>query len=242
MECISLYFQKGENMNQKNIFKVTTVLILAVIVLFYPLTGCALQPAEKHTVPQIRFDDADKWVRIFEDPKRAEWQQPDKVVEVMNLKDGDMVVDIGAGTGYFTRRFARSVGPGGRAFGLDIETSLVNYMKEDAKKLNLKNYEARVIKTDDPELGTNSADVVFLCNTYHHIENRIGYFKEVSKSLKPGGRVVIVDFYKKDLPIGPPPHHKMSQKNVKKEFKQAGYKLIRSHDFLPYQYFLEFGL
>lgn len=229
-------------MNQKHILKMTSVFILTMIVFLHPLTGCALQPAEKHTVPQIRFDDADKWVRIFEDPRRAEWQQPDKVVEVMDLKPGDVVADIGAGTGYFTRRFARTVGPGGRALGLDIETSLVNYMNEDAIKLNLKNYEARVVKPDNPELGTNSVDVVFLCNTYHHIENRIDYFKSVSKALKPGGRVVIVDFYKKDLPVGPPPDHKMSQKAVRKELQQAGYKLIRSHDFLPYQYFLEFGL
>jgi ubiquinone/menaquinone biosynthesis C-methylase UbiE len=145
-------------------------------------------------------------------------------------------------TGYFTRRFARAVGPEGRAIGLDIETSLVNYMKEDAQKLNLKNYEARIVKADDPEFPLRSVDVVFLCNTYHHIDNRGDYFRKVSKGLKAGGRVVIVDFYKKELPIGPPPAHKMSQENVKKEFKQAGYKLIRSHDLLPYQYFLEFGL
>jgi ubiquinone/menaquinone biosynthesis C-methylase UbiE len=91
-------------------------------------------------------------------------------------------------------------------------------------------------------MGFESVDVVFLCNTYHHIENRVDYFRNVSKALKPGGRVVIVDFYKKTLPVGPSPHHKLSQKNVKKEFKQAGYHLIRSHDFLPYQYFLEFGV
>jgi ubiquinone/menaquinone biosynthesis C-methylase UbiE len=229
-------------MNKKHNVKMTTALIFALMLLLYPFTGCALQPAEKHTVPQIRFDDAEKWVRIFEDPKRAKWQQPDKVVKIMNLKPGDVVADIGAGTGYFTRRFARAVGPEGRAIGLDIETSLVNYMKEDAQKLNLKNYEARIVKADDPEFPLRSVDVVFLCNTYHHIDNRGDYFRKVSKGLKAGGRVVIVDFYKKELPIGPPPAHKMSQENVKKEFKQAGYKLIRSHDLLPYQYFLEFGL
>jgi ubiquinone/menaquinone biosynthesis C-methylase UbiE len=98
------------------------------------------------------------------------------------------------------------------------------------------------VKADDPEFPLRSVDVVFLCNTYHHIDNRGDYFRKVSKGLKAGGRVVIVDFYKKELPIGPPPAHKMSQENVKKEFKQAGYKLIRSHDLLPYQYFLEFGL
>lgn len=229
-------------MNQKHILKMTTALIFAVIVLLYPLTGCTLQPAEKHTVPEIRFNDVEKWVKRFEDPKRLEWQKPDEVVRKLRLKPGDVVADIGAGTGYFTRRFARAVGPEGRALGLDIETSLVNYMKEDARKFNLKNYEARVVKPDDPELPPQSVNVVFLCNTYHHIDNRVDYFKNVSKALKPGGRVVIVDFYKKKLPVGPRPHHKLSQKAVRKELQKAGYRLIRSHDFLPYQYFLEFGV
>jgi ubiquinone/menaquinone biosynthesis C-methylase UbiE len=235
-------YKKGEGMNQKHIMKVITAVIFALMLLLNPLAGYTLHPSEKHEVPQIRFSDVEKWVKRFEDPERLEWQKPDKVVEEMNLSPGDVVADIGAGTGYFTRRFARAVGPKGRALGLDIEHSLVNYMKEDAEKLNLKNYEARVVKPDDPELGLKSVDVVFLCNTYHHIENRIDYFKRVSKSLKPGGRVVIVDFYKKQLPVGPGPHHKLSQKAVREELQKAGYKLIRSHDFLPYQYFLEFGV
>jgi hypothetical protein len=108
-------------MNQKHILKMTTALIFAVIVLLYPLTGCTLQPAEKHTVPEIRFSDVEKWVKRFEDPKRLEWQKPDEVVRKLSLKPGDVVADIGAGTGYFTRRFARAVGSEGRAFGLDIE-------------------------------------------------------------------------------------------------------------------------
>jgi ubiquinone/menaquinone biosynthesis C-methylase UbiE len=195
---------------------------------------------EQHEVPQFRFSDVERWVKRFEDPKRHEWQKPDQVVKALNLEPGSVVADIGAGTGYFTRRFAKAVVPGGRALGLDIENSLVNYMKEDARKLNLKNYEARVVKLDDPELEPRSVDVVFLCNTYHHIDNRNEYFKKVSKSLKPGGRVVIVDYYKRKMPEGAPPRHKLSKNAVVQEFKDAGYRLLRSHDFLQYQYFLEF--
>jgi ubiquinone/menaquinone biosynthesis C-methylase UbiE len=233
-------------MKHKNIIKLSACFIFTLIFLLYPVAGHTLHPAqepvEKHKIPQIRFDDVDKWVKRFEDPNRQEWQKPDEVVKALNLKPGSVVADIGAGTGYFTRVFARAVGPKGRALGLDIEHSLVNYMKEDARKLNLKNYEAKVIKTDDPELGPNSVDVVFLCNTYHHIDNRVQYFGSISKSLKPGGRIVIVDFYKKKMKEGPPPRHKLPKEAVIKELKDAGYRLIRSHDFLPYQYFLEFGM
>ncbi|HDH00900.1 MAG TPA: class I SAM-dependent methyltransferase [Nitrospirae bacterium] len=165
-----------------------------------------------------------------------------EVVKSLNLKQGDVIADIGAGTGYFTRLFAKAVGPLGKALGLDIEPSMVKHMKEDAQKLGLKNYEARVVKTDDPELKPGSVDVVFMCDTYHHIEDRVNYLKQMSKGLKTDGRVVIVDFYK-NSPVGPQdPGHKLAEKVVLEEFRQAGYSLIRSHKILPHQYFLEFGL
>lgn len=215
------------------------------IILFLAYPAAVFAGEEKHQLPhaQQQFSDIQKWVEIFESPDRAEWQKPDEVVQKMNLKSGDVVADIGAGTGYFTRLFAKAVGTQGRAIGLDIEASMVEYMKEDARKLSLKNYEARVVKPDDPELAAKSVDVIFICNTYHHIEGRGNYLKRLASALKHNGRIVIVDFYKKPLPVGPRSSaHKISEEEVEKEFQKAGYRLIRSLDFLPYQYFLEFGL
>jgi ubiquinone/menaquinone biosynthesis C-methylase UbiE len=212
-----------------------------VLILILSSMGCA-QTQEHHSKSsQHRFDDIEFWVKVFEDPARDSWQQPAEVVKTMNLKSGDVVADIGAGTGYFTRRFAVAVGAKGKAIGLDIEQSMVTYMQEDAKKLNLHNYDARVVKFDDPELAPQSVDVVFLCNTYHHIEKRVAYFRNVSKSLRANGRVVIVDFYK-DSSMGPPRDHKLAKDVVTKEMKEAGYRLIKSHTMLEHQYFLEFGL
>ncbi len=227
-------------MRKKHGKTLSVCVIIHFLFLLLPFTLPALQSAEEHVVPKFRFSDVERWVKRFEDPKREEWQKPDEVVKALHLQPGDSVVDIGAGTGYFTRRFAQAVLPGGVALGLDIEHSLVNYMKEDARKLNLTNYDAKVVMPDDPELEPQSADVVFLCNTYHHIDNRTDYFRRISKSLKPGGRVVVVDYYKKEMPEGPPQRHKLSKEAVLQEFKEAGYRLLRSHDFLPYQYFLEF--
>lgn len=226
----------------KNRFLKEIIIVLALTVLI-PVYGCAERHKNQAQSSQPGGDYVKFWMQEFEKPERDEWQMPDKVVKTLNLKPGDVVADIGAGTGYFTRRFARAVGPEGRALGLDIEPEMVGYMKKDAQKLNLKNYEARIVKTDDPELEDGSVDVVFLCNTNHHIENRVEYFSKLSKSLKKNGRVVIVDFYRKPLPVGPPSvEHKLSKDVVLKEFPLAGYHLVRSHDFLPYQYFLEFGL
>ena len=218
-------------------------LISATSLLLSPVTGGTGEEKHHKSHSQQRFNEIQKWVDIFEDPARAEWQKPEEVVKKLELKPGGTVADIGAGTGYFTRLFAVAVGPEGKAIGLDIEPSMVEYMKEDAKKQGLTNYEARVVKPDDAGLPLKSVDVVFICNTYHHIEDRINYLKRLSKALKPNGRIVIVDFYKKPMPVGPQSvAHKISEEEIKREFKKAGYRLTKSLDFLPYQYYLEFSL
>lgn len=213
------------------------IITFAVLVVFS--VSCIGQ--QTHQRSDHRFDDITVWVKAFEDPQRDEWQRPDEVIRIMKLTKGNVVADIGAGTGYFTRRFAAAVGPEGRAIGLDIEQSMVEYMNKDARKLNLNNYSARAVGADDPGLAPRSVDVVFLCNTYHHINDRVTYFRKISAGLKPEGRLVIVDFYKKDLPYGPPPVHKLTKDVVIEEMQQAGYSLRQELHFLPYQYYLEFG-
>lgn len=181
--------------------------------------------------------------QYYSDPGRDEWQKPEEVIRTMNLKPGDVVADIGAGTGYFTGRFATAVGPGGKALGLEISESLVKRMNEDAERMGLDNYQALLVKTDDPGLEPGSVDVFFLCDAYHHLDNRTAYFRNAAKYLKKDGRVVIVDFYKKEMPVGPrSSSHKVSREVVLEEFSQAGYTLLNQKDFLPYQYYLEFGL
>lgn len=191
-------------------------------------------------IPRHEMDKAENWIAIFEHERRDEWQEPDKVIENMNLKEGDVVADIGAGSGYFTRRFAKVVGPAGKAYGVDIEPELVKYMEGDARRLNLANYMPKLSTMADSGLQYNSVDVVFICLTYHHIEDRINYMNKLKKVLKKGGRVIIVAFYKKKMDFGPPPDNKISEEVTIEEMKEAGYRLTRRLDFLRYQYFLEF--
>ena len=225
------------------LFKRTTfcsALFLSLLLVF-TLTSCNGQ-ITKHNhekATEQRFNDIDKWVKAFEDPERVKWQKPAEVVKAMDLRAGDVVADIGAGTGYFTRLFALAVGTEGKAIGLDIEESMVNYMKEDARKLGFANYEAKVVPTDDARLAPDSIDVVFLSNTYHHIANRVDYFKAVAKGLKKDGRVIIVDFYK-NTDFGPPRDHKLAKAVALKEMNEAAYQLVKTHNILEHQYFLEF--
>jgi arsenite methyltransferase len=220
----------------------TRRLTIAVLALTMALTGAADALAQQHVeTAHHDFHDAAHWATIFDSPERIKWQQPDAVLEALKLKPGQTIVDIGAGTGFFTRRFARAVGPNGRAIGLDIEPSMVAYMNADAKKLGLKNYQARLVKPDDPALAPHSVDVVFFCDTLHHLDHRAAYLGKVLPALKPGGRVIDIDFKKEALPVGPPPEEKISLPLINAEFHDAGFRLIAKHDFLPYQYFVEFA-
>jgi cyclopropane fatty-acyl-phospholipid synthase-like methyltransferase len=173
---------------------------------------------------------------------RDSWQKPDEVVKSLKLKPGDVIADIGAGRGYFTRLFAQAVNPGGQAVGLEITSYNVDAMKRDADQSGLDTYKAVLVESDDPGFEPQSMDVVFLCNAYHHLSNRVDYFKKVSGGLKKDGRVVIVDFYNRRMDVGPPPSHTLAKKVVLEEMKNAGYQLLSDRDFLEYQYYLEFGL
>ena len=113
-------------------------------------------------------------------------------------------------------------------------------MKADTKKRHLKStrdvWSSRTIPRSPP----HSVDVVFFCDTLHHINNRGAYLRKLLPALKPGGRVVDIDFKKEALPVGPPPEQKLALPLINAEFHDAGFRLIAKHDFLPYQYFLEF--
>jgi len=208
-------------------------------------TSWAQHNSHSHRPPQgaahdHRFNDIDQALSMFEGAERDTWQKPDEVVKQLQLRTGDVVADIGAGTGYFTRRFAAAVGPRGKALGLDIETTMVNHINSEAQKQGIANLNARQVPPNDPQLGPQSVDVVFICNTYHHMQERVAYARLLAQALKPGGRVVIVDFHKRPLLLGPPVEWKLASEAVTEEFRQAGFQLARSVDFLPYQYFLEF--
>ncbi len=217
------------------LFRKDAIRPLALLLMISVSAARAQEPQTAHH----GFEDTARWAETFESPERAEWQKPELVVSALNLKAGQTVVDIGAGTGYFTRRFALAVGPSGEAIGVDIEPGMIEYMKADAKKLKLANYEARLVKADDPELHPQSVDVIFFCDVLHHVQDRTGYLTKIKPALKPGGRVAVIDFQKM-APFGPPADIKISREAMIAQFTKAGYRVVGEHEFLPYQYFLEF--
>ncbi len=176
---------------------------------------------------------AEEYIRVLGDPARDKWQKPQEVVMALNLKPGEVVADIGAGAGYFARRIARHAA---KVYAVDIDAKLL----EVAAKGAPENLVTVLATPDDPKLPDAGVDTIFFCNVLHHIASRPAYYGKLARALKPGGRIVNIDFYKKPLPVGPPESMKLSEEEVVKEMGAAGFVKTRSLNFLPYQYFLEF--
>jgi cyclopropane fatty-acyl-phospholipid synthase-like methyltransferase len=186
---------------------------------------------------QHSFDDAEKWAKQFDDPARNSLQKPDEVLNALHLQRTDRVADLGAGTGYFSARIARLV-PEGKLFSVDIEPDMLRHLRERARHENL-GVLVPILASDASANLPEPVDLVLVVDTYHHIDNRITYFSRLKASLRPDGRLAIVDF-KADSPEGPPPEHRISPEKVTAELDAAGYTLVATHLFLPRQYFLVF--
>lgn len=199
-----------------------------------PAAPAAAQSPHSH---DHSFSGAEKWAQVFDDPKRDAWQKPHAVIQVLALKPDAVIADIGSGTGYFSARFANML-PKGRVYGVDTEPDMVKYLAARAKREGLKNVIAVAGAPGDPRLP-EKADLIILVDVYHHVGDRERYFRKLSASLKPGGRIAIIDF-RMDSPEGPPKRARIEPDRVKDELKSAGYTLAQEHTFLPNQYFLIF--
>ncbi len=205
--------------------------------LLLALVAPAAQVEHQHHPPE----STEAYIKALEDPGRDKWQKPERVVQALDLKPGESVADIGAGSGYFTLRFARAVGPTGRVYAVDIDPGMLDYIKSRAKQEHLDNITTVLADPHDPKLPTASVNLIFICDTLHHISNRKEYFPLLARALKPQGRLVNVDFQKRPLPLGPPLEMKIAKKDMIAEVEPTGFHLIKQYDFLPYQYFLVFA-
>ncbi len=197
--------------------------------------ACATTPAATHS--HQRFEHAEDWAAAFEDPNRDEWQKPDSVIRSLALSPNASVADVGSATGYFTVRLAQAL-PQGRVYGVDVESSMVKYLSERAAKEGLGNVETVLADFDNAKIP-RPVDLILIVNTYHHLQSRVAYFNRLKSSLKPGGRVAIVDF-KAGSKLGPPDAVKVPIAQVVDELRQAGLTRTVEHDFLPEQFFVEF--
>jgi ubiquinone/menaquinone biosynthesis C-methylase UbiE len=195
-----------------------------------------LTQEEMHKLHQ----DPKAYIALLEDPQRDAYQKPHEVIMALDLKEGEVVADVGAGSGYFAFRLAHHVGDTGRIYAVDINPDMIVYMNRRIRDLQLKNVVTVLAAPDDPLLADASVDRFFICDTWHHIGNQTQYLALMKKMLRPGGQVIMIEFHKKELPVGPPVEMKIARENLVRQMETNGFKLAKEHTFLPYQYFLVF--
>ena len=213
---------------------------LVALALLASVAGHAFARSDDATTHQP-FDDVDYWRKVFDDPARDQWQKPHELVKALGVRPGMVVADLGAGTGYLSHHLADAVGAGGTVLAVETEPNLVVHLRKRAEEERTPNVVPILASTDNPRLPAGGVDLVIVLDTYHHIDDRIAYFRALHRALRPDGRVAVVDWHKRELPVGPPPDHKLAREQVVDEMRAAGYALVAEPDLLPYQYVLVFA-
>ena len=214
--------------------------ILTVLVL--PLSVVA-QDAAKRDQDQMHqlHNDPKSYIGALEDPKRDTYQKPHEVLTALNIKPGEVIADIGAGSGYFTFRLAHFVGDKGKIYAVDVSPDMVRHVNRRIRETKTTNVVTVLADNDDPLLPDRSVNRFFICDVWHHVGNQTKYLSLMKKMLKPGGEVVMIDFHKKELPFGPPMQMKIAREDLIKQMETNGFRLSKEHTFLPHQYFLVFA-
>ena len=222
--------------------------IVFLSLLILPLSGTwAAQAQEKSVAPGInkpfQKPDVGEFQGKFEKEGREAFDHREQIVAACKLHPGMAVADVGAGTGLFTRLFSPLIGDKGQVFAVDISQEFVDHIKQTARKENLKNIRGVVCKPDSVELAESSVDLVFLCDTYHHFEFPHKTMLSIHKALKPGGRVVLVDYQRiagksTDWVMN---HVRAGQEVVEKEITECGFKRVAEvKDLLKENYLVVF--
>lgn len=166
--------------------------------------------------------------------RRDAWQRPDDVIRSLAIVPGSKIADVGAGGGYFSFRLAEAVGPNGIVYAVDVDEGMLQSLRERAGEENVANLITVAGELADPKLP-EKVDLIFVSNTYHHIEQRVAYFEGVKRYLSAGGRVAIVEYMSDGLlqSCG----HSAEAETIRGEMERAGYSRSADFDFLDRQSF-----
>jgi len=193
-----------------------------------PAKPAAAKPKAAKPAKDGKESDIESAVKRFEGEGRDIFQKRCEIVEVCQLKPGMMVADVGAGTGLFTRLFAPKVAPGGKVYAVDIEKKYIQYIEQTCRQQKLANVVGVVCPADSTKLAPKSVDLVFICDTYHHFNHPEKNLASIREALRPGGRLVVVEFRKEKgvTPDWVMKHVRPDREMLIKEITQAGFKLV----------------
>lgn len=178
----------------------------------------------------------------YEGFSRDGWQQPERVIAELGIGPGDRVADLGAGSGYFTLRLAQAVGPEGRVYAVDVDEEMNEYLRSRVEQAGAANVEVIQGRFEDPLLPDGGVDLVLTVDTYHHIDDRPSYFRNLRRDLAPGGRVAVIDYDGRKGWFVRWMGHFTSRELLLREMAEAGYEVVAEHDFIDRQSFVIFGV
>lgn len=200
--------------------------------------GCQQLPAQsehpitgRRIAPTMSISGAD-WLDRSE---RELEENPEAAISALGLESGMWVADVGAGTGYFTLRMARRVGPTGKVYANDVQPEMLSRLQENIERERLNNIEPVLGTQADPKLPHGKFDLVLMVDVYHELSQPQRMLRQIARALKPTGRLVLVEYRKEDPTIPIRPEHKMSAQEVKSEVEAEGFRLIQTSKALPRQ-------
>ncbi len=188
-------------------------------------------------IAQVMGHEAADWL---DRPEREKEENPAKLMEVLPLKAGDVVADVGAGSGYYTFRLAEKVGPKGKVLAVDIQKEMLDLIRQRSKERKLSNVVPVLGEITDPKLPENGVDLILLVDVYHEFSHPYEMTVAMAKALKPGGKLVFVEFRLEDEKVPIKLVHKMSKAQVLKEMSIHPLKHVKTVESLPWQHVIIF--
>lgn len=210
---------------------VVGLVLVACVVFARPQTSSKRTPA-----PVMGTAGADWLIRS----ERIQEEEPDKMLAALDIKPGSVVADVGAGIGYHVWRMSALVGPNGRVIGEDIQEGMLRLLRKNISDRKLQNVDVVLGTPTDPKLPEGKLDLVLMVDVYHEFSYPVSMMTAIRKSLKPDGRVVLVEFRKEDPNVPIQALHKMSVPGVRAEIEPLGFKFQKSLEFLPWQHIIIF--
>jgi ubiquinone/menaquinone biosynthesis C-methylase UbiE len=218
------------------------LLVLAAVAALPALAVSAARGEQRHPVsgrliaPVMGYEGAD-WL---ERPEREFEEQPSKAIKALDIKPGQVVADVGAGSGYYTVRLAKKVGPVGRVYATDIQPEMLSLLKTRLSRERLDNVELVLAAEADPRLPAGQLDLVLMVDVYHELSRPQEVLRKLRTALKPDGRLVLIEYRKESAWVPIREEHKMSVKEARMELEAEGYRFDRVIDVLPWQHILVF--
>lgn len=223
---------------------------LFLILTFTAITGGSCKRNNSNTATlneSIRPEDTSgktaefkEEIHAYESADRVIWQKPDLVIQQLGNVRGKVIADLGAGTGYFSRRIASK---GAKVIAIDIDPQAIQWMQEQKARFPKELQDRLVIRQaepDDPHLLPDEVDMVLLVNTYSFINDRVNYFSKLRKAISANGSIIIIDFKKMETPFGPPVDERIDVAEVERELREAGYSILKVDEAsLEYQYIIK---